>query len=123
MASFPCTSIGPVWLTAHALTRGIVRHERVLQVGVRDIEVPAHIPDDPDGAAARNGVTRVRGGWFLSYTEALAEARRMAEARQAKIEKTGVAHAGEAEWRHLTKIIQNTIVVRDGETGEVIPCA
>ena len=100
-----------------------MRHERVLQVGEHDIEVPVPIPDGPDGAAARNGVTRVRGGWFLSHTEALAEARRMAEARQAQIESTGVAHAGEAEWCHLTKIVQNTIVVRDGATGEVIPCA
>ena len=126
MSSFQHIFIGPVWVTTHALTRGIVRYARVEQISPHAIAIAALI----DGAPVR-----IRKGWFLSYTDALAEARVQAKARHAQIAPriAAVSRQGEtqairhsvivAEWRALTKIVQNTVVVWDGDTGEVIPCA
>lgn len=161
MPPFPCSLVGPVWVTRRALVSGIVRYERVLQVSPCDVEIPAFLGDTSAAFAVglRAHPVRIRVGWHLAYTEALAEVRRMAEARQAEIsprldelrglidlpeshehgesgdaassvarakaiaKAIGQRDALHAEWRALTKMIQNTVVVRDGITGEVIPCA
>ena len=137
MSSFPHIFIGPVWVTTHALTRGIVRYARVEQIGPHTIVAASLFAPAPSSAPSSIESTpvRIRKGWFLSYTDALAEARAQAEARQAQIAPriAAVSRQGEsqasrhsmivAEWRALTKIVQNTVVVWDGDTGEMIPCA